>query len=158
MPMAVRLIVLLAVLNAEALYYHQWRSGYWLPRQDHGKWRASTPKTMKRFYARRMAANRGYDDYSAAPPDVRNEIDAEVAKHFPQAEMERMVRRNEFRHYVGSFGMWQFPLSILALFTTVVSTADDVRRRLPEGVFLSGFSMVLFVDALYRSYFGALGW
>ena len=147
----------LALANAGMLYYHQARTGFWLPREDEGPWRIGATEVAMIKMRSIEAEKHGYASYEETPPPIRHEIDTTIAKEFPPERLAYTQRYNALYAYVGGPGMWQWPLTCA---TVILGIALAVRYRKKHLIWVISYgtvAFVLFVDATYRSYFGSLG-
>ena len=151
------ILLLLALTNASHLYYHQSNSGLWLPREEGVRWRLGLVDRWIEGSKRIRADELGYESYDKVPDKERVEIDLLVEKEFPKDQMDLIRNENVFIMYVQGYGMWQWPLTILAFILSTISFWVNGRRYLISDLVCLTFSTILLADATYRSYFMALG-
>ena len=150
--------MLICSLNAGMLYYHQWNSDYWLPVTEKGKWRYGAVNQMIKMNRHAQANDLGYDNYTDLPPDLKTNVDSYISVKYPPETIASIENRNNFLEYVTIFGMWQFPLAILATIISSIALFSADKKLFILIIPSVIISLFLLLDSIHRGYFSSLGW
>jgi hypothetical protein len=137
-----------------------WLAGGMLPRKlpEHGnpKWRVlgNPVRQLTAEYEREYRISNNLDNDAPLPAEVIDQIQARVSIEAPPYQA-----RANLTAAVGSWGLWQYPLSLLLIVSGAVHAARYKNRTLRIACCsIASVGCVCFGMAYYRAYFGSLGW
>ena len=153
------IICFLSVINCAILYGYQVKSGMWLPRTEEGKWRQGSRSGWINRTQNKMAIEvyqgKTYDDLNDAEKKyIHSSV---VNKMEDDSEYKRMMVNNSMVNYISNFGLFQFPLSIILIICSISGFIYN-KQSIRFNLVILLFSVIIFGDAFYRSYFSSLGW